>query len=986
MRLMWLIVLCALTNLVTSQGSWEKPNPIVDVEKTLTKSDGLFDLSESVYATKITPSTENYEMFLNDTANTNLIALSSLGVSIQMRPLDISLDGKDGPVKVEPQPIDVYPIDASPIDILDPIREAPIEFPIGLDPVGMSDVIVSDPKTDYNNIFGDFADITYDYTTSEVKESIVLRGLPYEITEETPDIRVSVRVDMRGAGRIQVDGVDIKEEGSVDGLKTVDVYNVDDALAFTATAPYAFDANGDRIDLTYRLALDKDGFNYTLLIPAKWLLKAVYPITIDPTWQIPSASSEACTKMVASICTDGLTWPATQCGYNCPGGGTTGIYKTYTAGTLGEITSIKFTIAYSGPGTCKNSHYYLTTGGTAICDGFYNNSQTFTCATSLNPRVLKLQMENGICGYGGSYDSTFTISDFQVYANALTVLSGSLNETNHYMPPVGSATLNATMVIANDTGGALTDHIWLTYNGTFGNLSTCVNGTCTFLWDFTGVAEGNYSLVFWANTTAGNTANYSDGWINLRGNTLPSVPYVNITNMTLTWDARVNSVKNCNFTYSDADTHAFSAADFRWYVNGSLLALNSTTLGIGNFSIADNLTCSVRVSDSYNWSIWYNSSRMTITHNTPNATSITVEGSASDSTNKTCNYTYSSADATSQAGVQYNWYVNGTSLGLNNYNLTTSQFRINDNITCTVRVNDTYGWGDWINSTSMNIGDVTPPSISNPTNVQDTFMLGGFTTMCVTVTDASGIQWAYFEIMNSTGAAQNYSGSVSGGNYCYVFGPGYDSVYNWTRSWARDGTGLTNWAWANFTVTVTPYVAPDLGSPGGGGGGIVSSNFKVYPRTQLTAGILPEPAQLTSNEPKVYQIDSQIDQDIGMVFANTSFKTNGGETLDATAFFHTIPSGSVKGVPGQRVNVSVYCVIPQQYVFTPGAFNTTLIFGNSKTEIVQVICESAEHRQGAGALNIFLSQIIPGLGIPVWEFFVILIGISIYASYYMKTK
>ena len=111
-------------------------------------------------------------------------------------------------------------------------------------------------------------------------------------------------------------------------------------------------------------------------------------------------------------------------------------------------------------------------------------------------------------------------------------------------------------------------------------------------------------------------------------------------------------------------------------------------------------------------------------------------------------------------------------------------------------------------------GDSTPPDISgmDPTAGAT---IGGSKTFSATITDASGIKSASFDVRPLGGATSSFTPTSSGDNYSVGLSGFTDGSWQW-RVTARDngskGGNQATSAWVDFTVSTG-------GSGGGGGGG-----------------------------------------------------------------------------------------------------------------------------------------------------------------------
>src|SRR3990167_6343537 len=98
------------------------------------------------------------------------------------------------------------------------------------------------------------------------------------------------------------------------------------------------------------------------------------------------------------------------------------------------------------------------------------------------------------------------------------------------------------------------------------------------------------------------------------------------------------------------------------------------------------------------------------------------------SANTTGHAQYNDEDRGIAGGNQTYWYVNRTIIteANNSFTLLSGNITQLSNITFSIRFNDTFDWGDWVNSTTITAGDTTAPILNN------------CTLSSTSITDASG--------------------------------------------------------------------------------------------------------------------------------------------------------------------------------------------------------------------------------------------------------
>ena len=165
------------------------------------------------------------------------------------------------------------------------------------------------------------------------------------------------------------------------------------------------------------------------------------------------------------------------------------------------------------------------------------------------------------------------------------------------------------------------------------------------------------------------------------------------------------------------------------------------------------------------------------------------------------------------------WYVNDTHINStsNHTILSKENTTLGSNITCEVRINNGFGdtaWTEPVNATMANVGDTTPPTITNAT-ISNTAPFSDETVdIDLVVTDASsGIGLVLAEIEGTNYTLSRLSGDKYRNSRTWGVGS-----YNITRFIARDGNNNEEIVEGNLSYTVTTRPS-NGGTPGGGGGG-----------------------------------------------------------------------------------------------------------------------------------------------------------------------
>lgn len=179
------------------------------------------------------------------------------------------------------------------------------------------------------------------------------------------------------------------------------------------------------------------------------------------------------------------------------------------------------------------------------------------------------------------------------------------------------------------------------------------------------------------------------------------------------------------------------------------------------------------------------------------------------------------SDGDTSGGNQTYWYVNKTIINEanNSFTLLGGNVTENSNITFSTRFNDTYDWSDWVNSSTITVGDTIAPAITGQAINGNSFTTEQRVNITANCTDAVGtINYVRVE-WNRTGAYANDTMTLLNTNqysYSTLFAVGN---YNATNIYCADGSGNIARDLSNFTFTVASPAGGGSTSSGGGGGG-----------------------------------------------------------------------------------------------------------------------------------------------------------------------
>ncbi len=178
------------------------------------------------------------------------------------------------------------------------------------------------------------------------------------------------------------------------------------------------------------------------------------------------------------------------------------------------------------------------------------------------------------------------------------------------------------------------------------------------------------------------------------------------------------------FTYTDADNDTMRYNETMWFnsTGGSITEArefrNYTTLWAANTTKNQTWIASIRVYDGQDWSIWYNSTNITIANTPPNATNIFTNATSSlnqTNDNVTVYFTYTDADSDAMLYNETMWFnvtggVGREALEFRNYTtLWAANTTKNQTWIASVRVYDSENnRSEWWNSTNITIANTIP--------------------------------------------------------------------------------------------------------------------------------------------------------------------------------------------------------------------------------------------------------------------------------------
>lgn len=328
-------------------------------------------------------------------------------------------------------------------------------------------------------------------------------------------------------------------------------------------------------------------------------------------------------------------------------------------------------------------------------------------------------------------------------------------------------------------------------------LASCSNATFT-------ANPGVNNVTVWINTTSGLT-NTSDVFftyspIEVFG-TLdsPTNTTVSNTNITLNYTLSVfnDTLDQCWYTLNGGSNTSTGCSNITFIANTS--RINTVIVGFNT------------TQGKYNQTSVLNFSLQEV-----NVSNVSISPKPAILTdNLTAVYNCTTVTGLSCDTIQYIWWLNGVNLSYNDGILNATNFTTGDNITLSIRANDSIAFSSYVNSSVLTIGDNTVPTIENFSLSATSITTIGTIDVTAVVSDDNSIGYAYAEIIDSLGVGVNYSMTNVSSNYTYTYSPPLAGTY-FARVRVSDGSGnLANTTQRVFTVT--QYIAP---AGGGGGGGV----------------------------------------------------------------------------------------------------------------------------------------------------------------------
>jgi hypothetical protein len=223
--------------------------------------------------------------------------------------------------------------------------------------------------------------------------------------------------------------------------------------------------------------------------------------------------------------------------------------------------------------------------------------------------------------------------------------------------------------------------------------------------------------------------------------------------LTITSNPYNNTDIIVGWIFTDNDTvDSQNSYEIRWYKDGSPQPLlnDKITVEAGNTTKGEVWNYTLRVHDGEAYSIYYNSTTVTILNTLPAATGLNIEnaGNLRTTDNLVANWTFSDLDMDSQANYNIRWYKNGELQGVLNDkiiveggNTTKGEFW-----KFTIQVFDGDDWSIIYTSTTVSILNTAPEVSGVVTITATSFTRGNDLTVDYTYFDADNDQQIGTEI------------------------------------------------------------------------------------------------------------------------------------------------------------------------------------------------------------------------------------------------
>ncbi len=451
------------------------------------------------------------------------------------------------------------------------------------------------------------------------------------------------------------------------------------------------------------------------------------------------------------------------------------------------------------------------TGGSIIVSGGYSyylkNTSTSNNFTNTNFTAQRKIWFNDVTSwfnYNNGSDSTWLKNNVSSASKA--VLRKLINWNNSSMIWNDSAESGTFTTNYNVTG------LYANAGYVLDKTTSGVKTTSYLKTDSTGVLNFTTSL-----STATTTINMS------LDNTPPTYSSLAINSSSI---KKNDSIK---FSALWSDDSALGYYIFSWNQSGSWVNDTPALFGSDGYS---NITKQVTANKSQrvDYIIFVNDSlgnlnqttqdNFTIQNSAPTTVVSIIPSPAQVSDNLNCTETYFDIDNDIQNQTWYRWYVNDALSAFTSQNLSVGNYSANDNVICSVMVNDgTENATSWKNSSQLTIGDLLAPVLKNASLSATSGYTQTAFNIFVNVTEANTLQYVYVEITDPNTAKTNYTMTQQAHvgtewRFNYTFTPITAGNYLFSFH-SKDGSNNAQNLTSTLLFTASVYVPPT--SSGGGG-------------------------------------------------------------------------------------------------------------------------------------------------------------------------
>jgi hypothetical protein len=376
------------------------------------------------------------------------------------------------------------------------------------------------------------------------------------------------------------------------------------------------------------------------------------------------------------------------------------------------------------------------------------------------------------------------------------------------------------------------DTIILEWEGTTNYTVTTNNSNEYYFTITTGnyTAHDSVTYYWYANDTAGNL-NKSTQQSFTVANQIPSLSTPAINDTT----PQTNDILDCTGgTFSDDDAEdSETSREFKWYDDDiEIVGQTSQTLdlSVSDLDKGNVIKCSARVSDSYDWSSWTNSSNTATIQNSPPTITTTQTTVSWDANGSTYNFDYNATDPDEDS---LTWYDNTTLFDINSGTGEISDTPIESEAgTYEIKITASDGTTNATDEFTYTINDVTSPTIDfvPTTETNDSQLTRNYIQVNVTATDGIALDTITIYIYNSTSLVQTNTSSSSPFPVNFTNLPDENYYFNAT---VNDTAGNTNQTETIALSTDTGPPTINYTSPTEDPGAIKSQNYIVV---NVTAG------------------------------------------------------------------------------------------------------------------------------------------------------